>query len=377
VTNRKEKRIAALVPNVLGFSPGQRVRIELWARELKAAGWSIEFFPFEDEALHEVLYSGGNTLEKAIGLFRCYKNQLELVMRRLPADIVFIYREAALIGPAILERVAARKGVPVIFDIDDPVFLPYKSPANSWASLLKLSTKTHTLFRLSSQVIAINNLIGDYARQYNPNVTVIPNCIDTRRYVPRPDINDSGNGRPPKLVWIGSQSTMQNLLEIADPLRRIQNDYEAPVLVIGSGKADLGLTQIEARQWSAETEISDLQEGDIGLLPVNDLPWNNWKFFFKAIQYMAIGIPVVARRMGSNSEIIEDGVNGFLVETDGQWYEKLGLLIRDPGLRRRMGAAARRTIEDRFSFERQIPRVLELFENTLDRAELQRPEPSI
>jgi glycosyltransferase involved in cell wall biosynthesis len=366
VTTPKEKRIAALVPNVLGFSPGQRVRIELWARELKAAGWSIEFFPFEDDALHEVLYSSGNTLEKAAGLFRCYKNQLEVVMRRLPADIVFIYREAALIGPAILERVAARKGVPVIFDIDDPVFLPYKSPANSWASLLKLSTKTHTLFRLSSQVIAINNLIGDYARQYNPNVTVIPNCIDTSRYIPRPGINDSGDGQPAKLVWIGSQSTMQNLLEIVDPLRRIQNDYEAPVLLIGSGAADLDLTQFEARQWSAETEISDLQEGDIGLLPVNDLPWNNWKFFFKAIQYMAIGIPVVARRIGSNAEIIEDGVNGFLVETDRQWYEKLALLIRDPGLRRRMGAAARRTIEDRFSFERQIPRVVEVFEKILD-----------
>lgn len=359
----KQKTIAALVPNVLGFSPGQRVRIEMWASSLGAAGWKVDFFPFEDERLHEVLYSGGNQLKKVAGLIRCYENQFRNVIDRLAsADIVFIYREAALIGPAFLERIASRKKIPIIFDIDDPIFLPYKSPANNWASLLKFSRKTHKLFRLSTHIISINDLIGDYARKFNPNVTIIPNCIDTSRYVPRASANGDSAGRPPKLVWIGSQSTMQNLAEISGTIRRLQAEMEAPLLIIGSGEADLGINSVDVRQWSEESEVRDLQEGDIGLLPLNDLPWNKWKFFFKTIQYMAVGIPVVARNLGSNAEIIEDGVNGFLVETDSEWFDRLRLLCNDVDLRRRMGLAARRTVEERFSHTRQMQRLVEVFE---------------
>jgi glycosyltransferase involved in cell wall biosynthesis len=61
---------------------------------------------------------------------------------------------------------------------------------------------------------------------------------------------------------------------------------------------------------------------------------------FKALQYMAVGIPVVARRMAPVSEIGEDEVNGFLVETNDEWYERLQPLVRDADLRRAMGQAA-------------------------------------
>jgi Glycosyltransferase len=369
VTDRKpEKVIAAFVPNMLGVSPGQRVRIESWAKALENAGWHIDFCTFEDEPLHEFLYTSGNAAEKVKGLVRCYKKQFRNINKTIRADVAFIFREASLVGPAILERLIARKGVPVVFDLDDPIFLPYKSPTNNWASLLKFSRKTHKIFQISSQIIAINQLIADYARQFNPNVTVIPNCIDTERYVPRSENSDAG--QIPKLVWIGSQSTMANLNEIAAPLKRLEESHNAELLIIGAGKADLGLKNVESRQWSAESEVTDLQEGGIGLLPLTDLNWNNWKFFFKAIQYMAVGIPVVARRMGSNVEVIEDGINGYLVETEDEWYDRIGILLRDEPMRRRMGNAARQTVESEFSLSAQAVRVVDLFEDVRQRARI-------
>lgn len=357
----KSKRIAALVPNILGHSPGQRVRIELWANALKSVGWEIEFLPFEDELLHEILYTEGNSVRKAGGIIRCYEKQLRVVLRRISADVIFIFREASLIGPAVLERLAARQKIPIIFDVDDPIFLPYKSPTNNWASLLKFSRKTHKIFRLSTHVIAINNLIGDYAAKFNPNVTVIPNCVDTDKFVPRGERQDSMGG-PTKLVWIGSRSTMQNLREIEIPIRKLQSKNNTPLIVIGAGEADLDLEQLETRQWSAETEVADLQEGDIGLLPLNDLPWNDWKFFFKAIQYMAVGIPVVAQRTGSTSELIQNGLNGFLVETPDEWHSRLEYLTLQPEIRKQMGKAARQTAVESYSLKTQIPRILDLFE---------------
>lgn len=364
MTDRKfpTKRIAALVPHFLGTAPGQQIRIEMWEKYLKEAGWEIEFFPFENEGLNEILYESGNHLSKATHIIECYQRQLSRVWKKFSSDVILIHREASLIGPSFLERLAARQKIPIIYDIDDPVFLPYVSPTNGWLSLLKFSKKTHKLFKLSEQIIAVNKTIGDYAAKYNPNVSVIPNCVDMEQYTPGKR-KELSNGENVRLVWSGSLSTMPNLMEIVEPLKRLQLEHEQPLLVIGQGEANLKGVRVEMRQWSAATSVRDLQDGDIGLLPLLDLKWNHWKYFFKAVQYMAVGIPVVARRIGSNSEIIQDGVNGFLVETPDEWYDRLKLLVTNHELRLKMGNAARQTAVEKFSLQKQMPQMVEIFEN--------------
>jgi glycosyltransferase involved in cell wall biosynthesis len=356
------KRIAALVPNILGVSPGQRVRIESWAEHLRGAGWEVDFYPFEDAGLHEIIYEPGRATAKARRLAQCYLRQLRLVLQGPPCDVIFIYREMALIGPAFLERLARRLRVPIVYDLDDPVFIPYRSPMNGWFSLLKFPRKTYSLFRLSDRIIAINNLIAEHAAGFNPSVSVVPNCVDVERYQPRPRPADA----PARLVWIGSHSTMPNLETILEPLRRLQETDDVPLRVIGAGEANLPGVEAEVRQWSAATEVGELQDCDVGLVPLTDLTWNPWKFFFKTVQYMAVGLPVVARRMGSNVEIIKHGVNGFLVETEAEWYDCMRELVANRDLRRRMGEAARETVVAQYSTQSQMPRMVSVFEQVLE-----------
>ena len=161
---------------------------------------------------------------------------------------------------------------------------------------------------------------------------------------------------------------MPNLTAIAPALRGLDNHARVSLRVIGAGKVTMPDIPTEVKQWSAETEVAELQECDIGLLPLLDHSWHPWKFFFKTVQYMAVGLPVVARRMGSNAEIIDDGVNGFLVETEREWRERLRLLIDDAHLRRKMGAAARATAVERFSTQVQMPRVVSIFDSVLERS---------
>lgn len=359
-------RLAAIVPNVLGFSPGQRVRIETWAAHLEQAGWTVEFFPFEDDELHEILYSGGKALGKLSGLARCFVGQTSRVLAGFDADVILIYREASLVGPAILERLVKRHNTPIVFDLDDPIFIPYKSPANNWASLLKFSRKTYSLFKLADHITAINHLIADHAAKWNPNVSIVPNCVDTSRYRVK-EWEGQKVDSPARIVWVGSLSTMQNLAEIVEPIRRLQARSSADLLVIGPGRSDLDVPRVEFREWAADREVGDLRSGDIGVLPVNDLPWNNWKSFFKLIQYMAVGLPVVARDIGSNSEVITNGVEGFLVNSDDEWVEKLEVLANDAGLRERMGRAARRKVEESYSLQTEMERLVALLNGILAR----------
>jgi glycosyltransferase involved in cell wall biosynthesis len=355
------KRLAAIVPYVLGTAGGQRVRIESWSRYLEQSGWIVDFYPFEDAALHRVLYRPGKPLLKGKRLFSCYIRQLRRILGGPRCDCLFIYQEAALIGPALLERFAARLGVPVVYDLDDPVFLPHHSGINGAFTLLKFSRKTHTIFRLSDHVIAINSLLANYASSFGSAVTVIPNCIDTDRYKPKARQSDG----VVRLVWVGSHSNTHNLVLLQKPLRRLQSKHRAPLHVIGAGRIDLPGVEVNMIPWCESTEIGDLQACDIGLAPLVDGPWNSWKSPFKLMQYMALGLPVVTRRIGAAREMIEDGVNGFLVETEDEWHDRLELLVTDAELRGRMGRAARAAVVEKFSTQVQMPRVVSVFEDAL------------
>ncbi len=354
------KRIAALVPNVLGYAPGQQVRIETWAKHLDKYGWQVDIYPFESESLHEVLYKKGGTLTKASRMTASYLKQLKLILQKPPCDVLLIYREASLIGPAIIERLAKRLNVPIVFDFDDPIFLTDLHSVNNFFSRLKFPGKTHTLFELSDRIIAINDIMGGYAEKYNPNVSIVPNVVDPEKFCPADTPTESV-----KLGWTGSFSTMHNLKAIAAPLQRIQAKYNVPIRVIGNGGLKIDGVKLDIREWSPQTEASDLQDCSIGLMPLIEHPGNKWKFFLKVVQYLALGLPIVAHDAGSTRDVIKDGVNGFIVESDDEWYNRISLLIENTELRKKMSLAARQTALDNYTPKVQVPRVAQIFEDVL------------
>jgi hypothetical protein len=77
---------------------------------------------------------------------------------------------------------------------------------------------------------------------------------------------------------------------------------------------------------------------------------------------MGVGVPVVGSPVGVNSDIIQDGVNGFLAGNDDEWVEKLSRLIEDAGLRREMGLRGRKTVEEGYSARVWAPAVRTILE---------------
>ena len=87
---------------------------------------------------------------------------------------------------------------------------------------------------------------------------------------------------------------------------------------------------------------------DVGIMPLPDEPWARGKCGFKLIQYMASGLPVIASPVGVNKEIVDDGINGFLTESNEQWIEALEKLYKNVDMRAKMGADGRKLIESKY-----------------------------
>lgn len=356
-------KVLALVPSQKGHSPGQRGSIELWETVLNAAGIKLDFAPFETQKLRTILYANGRSLEKAIEMFRGYAQRLRIVNRLDEYDAVFVYREAALLGPAFLERLIARKK-PIIYQLDDPLFVPYKSPSNGYLSYLKFFGKIKEIIKISSAVIVNSTHISEYAADFNRNIWQIPSIVDTAQF--------SRIRKPAQrricIGWSGSPTTLKNLKMIEKPLAEISKQRSCDIHFIGGTTDELNLNEVDctAQRWQAETEVADLRKLDIGLVPLPMNPWNPYKFIMKTAQYMALGIVPVGTPIASNPEVIKHGENGFLAANDDDWIKYLTILANDGPLREKMADAAERDAEMHYSLAANREKIVAAFKSVLN-----------
>jgi glycosyltransferase involved in cell wall biosynthesis len=351
-------RVLALAPHPRDTSPGQRYRIEQWEPHLAALGVSIEYSTFSPPGLPETLYRRGRFAEKLAGIARAYVRQLKAVAKASRFDLVYIFREAALVGPAVLESIAGLSGAPVVFDFDDAVFLRYKSPSNGYLSYLKFPGKTKRLCRSAREVMAGNEYLADWASRYNERVSVVPTTIDTDRY--RPELR-SRRHELPTIGWTGSHSTRAHLSLAVPALELLAARRRFRLVVIGADAPEIEGAVIESRPWRSSTEVLDLSDIDVGIMPLADDPWSRGKCGCKAIQYMGLGIPAIVSPVGANTRIVTHGENGFWARNEGDWVSLLERLLDDEDLRARLGREGRRTVEEKYSARVVAPRVHEVF----------------
>jgi glycosyltransferase involved in cell wall biosynthesis len=357
-------RLLAIVPSLYDTSPGQRYRIEQWEPLLRQRGVEITYEPFENKYLHGMLYQTGNMGRKLAHVTRLFTRRFATIRSARQYDAVYVFREAALLGPPIFEWLIKRAKVPMVFDFDDAIFVSYRSPSNGYLSYLKFAAKTKTICALASHVMVGNPYLADYARQSNHNVTIVPTTIDTEKYeVRRPEPSDV-----PTIGWTGSFSTVQHLDTLAGALQDLAGQERFRLRVIGAPDFRLEGVEVEAIPWRSETEVDDLRPIDVGIMPLPNDAWSKGKCGLKALQFMALGKPTICSPVGVNTEIIQDGQNGFIADTQAEWVAKLKLLLRSPELREQLGLAGRATVEEKYSAIAQAPRVYKVLESVVRQA---------
>jgi len=359
-------RVRALALSPVPYEgAGCRYRVAQYIPHLAAQGIDLEIAPFFDREFFELVYQPGRTARKAFSFFRQAAARVQTVLQHGRYDLMLIYREAMPVGPPIIESLLAAAKTPMVYDFDDAVFLPNTSEANKWIAALKNPQKTGAIIRRCDQVIAGNEYLAQYARQYNRSVHVIPTAIDVDLFVPAEERKSHG---PVVVGWIGTPTTAAYLNALGPALAALTRTHRFEFHVAGSTNP-VALAGIDTKNvpWSLEREVELFNHCDIGVYPLPDDDWARGKCGFKAIQFMSCGVPVVASPVGVNREIVQDGVNGFLASTPEEWQAKLARLMNDAELRRRVGQAGRRTIQERYSLQVNAPRVAAVIGAALDR----------
>ncbi len=257
--------------------------------------------------------------------------------RDLPEyDCLFLQRKR-FSGPllALLRRRAKK----IIYDFDDSVMYR-NSKAGSPHSRTRMK-RFADMVRASGFVIAGNRFLEEQARRFTSAVAVIPTAIDGDRYTPK------DYDRPKERVtvgWIGDHGSIHYMEKMKPLFEELGRKYpHIELSIVCDVFIDCEHIRVIKKMWSQETEVSDLKDMDIGLMPLmNDL-WSEGKCGLKILQYFGVGVPAVCTPVGVNRDVVKDGVSGLCANSPREWLEKISVLIESPSLRKEMGLKGRET----------------------------------
>jgi len=352
--------VAAHRPN---RSPSQRFRFEQYLDFLKQNGYDYEFSWLVNTEDDAYIYNHGNYFRKFSFLRKSYRIRHNDLKHLTEYDIVFVQREALMFRSTYFEKEFSRHSK-LVFDFDDAIWLMDISEGNKHWKWLKNPAKTSHIISISHMIFAGNKYLAEYAMRYNKNVKIIPTTIDTN-YHKR--IKPFSSKEKICIGWTGSITTIKHFRMAEGFLKKLKQKFGDRIYFKLIGfftyrNLELGINGIH---WNCDTEIEDLSEIDIGIMPLPDDEWAQGKCGFKGLQYMAMEIPTVISAVGVNKEIITEGVNGFLASTEEDWINKLSMLIESEDLRRRIGMEGRKTVIEKYSVDSQKNRYLEFFNEIL------------
>ena len=354
------KTFHALIMNVLWFIEGRSVPASRYR--------AIQLFPYLEKhglkiktaASRPEKYSPNSQNSIIFGLALVIKIIVRLFQISLIfwADIVIIQRELTPYGIGHLELLIAKLHKKVIFDYDDALEISYRA-AHPFIQRMGNEQIFQKLLKSMNLIIVGNKMLSQYAEKFNQNIVIIPTTINTDLYLP---ITTKSN-KIPVIGWMGTSGKLKNLKLVSPALNKLSDERFKFKLRIISNEVPRSIINnhpfTEFTPWSAESEIKDLQNFDIGIMPLEDTEWNRGKCGFKLIQYMSVGLATVSSPVGVNEEIITNSINGFSAKSPDEWYTALKILLADQNTRIQQGKNARKTIEDRYSLKRWTPKIFQ------------------
>ncbi len=279
----------------------------------------------------------------AVHSFSDFARYLRLLLNARRRDVVFLQRtiySRAFIVAVLIARVLGRR---FIFDIDDAVWQP---PAK----------RTAFLARLAFLVTCGSAPALRWARSKKRPALLLSNGLPLSVYVAR---SEESPGIP-LVGWIGDgpahAENLKLLVPVLDALRNEGTPFrfrligamgDRRIYDLFGGATDVDI--IDTLDWSdPRRAVSEIQRFAIGVMPLASSEWNQAKYF-KALEYMAAGVPVVASRAEALVPIVEGNAAGVLVTDTEEWVRTLRNLLSNAPERAKLGSQGRAALERDYS----------------------------
>jgi glycosyltransferase involved in cell wall biosynthesis len=260
---------------------------------------------------------------------------------------LFLQREASPLSRGGLEARLLRSARYGIYDFDDALQWDH-GQGGLGRRLAPKAGKCVAAVKAADVVIAGNDLLAEWASQWNREVVVVPSCIDATEYAVKADYQLQD---PPRIGWIGSETVERHLRQAEEGLLHVHRRTGARLTVLSSGGASLGRLEpmVDRVMWRPSTFASELASWDVAIAPMADTAITRGKCAYKILQYGAAALPVVGSPIGVNRPVLEQ--LGFMAAQAHEWGESLeALLTESPRTRERVGATARSEAIKRYSY---------------------------
>ncbi len=335
------------------LAASSRLRMAQYFPYLTAQGHTVKASPLlENQSLLHFYATGHHSFAQ---LATHYGKRIRECLRSQPVDLIWVEKELLPWVPAFAEQWLLQ-GRPYVVDYDDATFHVYDQHSHPVLRRL-FGRKIDTVMQHASLVIAGNDYLAQRARSAGaPRVEILPTVVDLTRYPLTEKTNQAAH--PFTVGWIGSPSTTRYLHALTPAFRTLAAESPFRLLLIGAAPFHPDGVPVTSLHWQESSEARDLQQADVGIMPLNHSPWELGKCGCKLIQYMACGLPVIASPVGMNATLVQPGTHGWLASSPGEWLAHLRLLRDSPDLRRKMGAAGRQQVEEQYQLAVTAPRLL-------------------
>ncbi|MCC2962425.1 glycosyltransferase family 4 protein [Massilia sp. IC2-278] len=329
---------------------------------------------FEREAVRYVsTHREGGTLAKLCHASAGLGATLAACLLRRPA-IVHAHASsgASFVRKSLVLLLARASGCKTIFHLHGGTFREY---ALERSGALMRRWIRHTLER-SSLVIALSDSWAAFLEGFAPKarVAVVPNAVplppaSATAPASLADPADSHAAVPGRILFLGRLEAAKGTAELLDAVAQLAPRFPQLRLVMGgSGDLEGFRRDAERRGIAARIDLpgwldAAARDAELARASVFCLPSHAEGLPMAVLEAMAAGKAVVASSVGGIPELVRDGENGLLVPPrDGAALAcALARLLEDEGLRSRLGASARKTVEAQYSTQAVCGRLAAIY----------------